>query len=432
MLRYAKQSRTGSMPRRNLFFLIAASVVSLLCYHNVQNNRYGRVLVEAMERVEQKFLGPVDPQALFEGAMDGMLDRLDDPNTGFVDAGELQRFTESLDQEFGGVGMEVSLDPDTKQITVIHALDGTPASRAGIRAGDKVLKIDGQSTRDMLLHESVKLMRGKLGEPVTLTILHEGDEEPVEITIERAIIHTDSVVGDRRREDGSWEFFLEDEPRIAHLRITSTFGKDTESELRRTLDLLSKQGLQGLVLDLRDNPGGLLEAAVRTCNIFIDEGVIVSTRRRDGSVKRLFKANPKDTYKDLPVAVLVNKFSASASEIVAACLQDHQRAVVVGERTYGKGTVQEFIELESGLGAMRLTTASYWRPSGKNIHRTDENEENGEWGVTPDEGYEVVVEGEELDRLHRWQIRRNGAEPVEDRQMTKAVEVIREAVGSRQ
>ncbi len=421
------------MPRRNLFFLLAASVVSLLCYHNVQNNRYGRVLVDAMERVERGFLGPVDPRTLFEGAMDGMLDRLDDPNTGFVTAGDLQRFTESLDQEFGGVGMEVSLDPDTRQITVINALVDTPASRAGIRAGDKVLKIDGQSTRDMLLRESVELMRGKPGEPVTLTILHEGHEEPVEITVERAIIHTDSVVGDRRREDGSWEFFLEGEPRIAHLRIT-TFGKDTASELRRALDSLTEQGLQGLVLDLRNNPGGLLEAAVHTCNMFLEEGVIVSTRRRDGSVKLLYKADPKDTFKDLPVAVLVNKFSASASEIVAACLQDHGRAVVVGERTYGKGTVQDFIELESGLGAMRLTTASYWRPNGKNIHKTDENEENGDWGVTPDDGYEVVVEGEELDRLHLWQIRRNGAdaEPVEDRQMTKAIKVIREAVGSKQ
>ncbi len=433
------------MPRRNLFMLITVSVVSLICYQQVSTNRYGRIVADAIGQIERRYLEPIEPTDLFEGAMQGMIDRLDDPYSAFISHKNLQEFYENIDQEFGGVGMEVALDPKTRQLTVLSPLVGTPAYKAGIRAGDRILRIDDHSTQGMSLRDAVAHMRGKSGQPVTLSILHEGDSEPVDITIVRAVIQIDTVLGDTRNADGSWNFFLdgfldeysaeEDSKEsllIGYLRI-NVFSENTAKELREAIDGLIAHGMEGLILDMRSNPGGLLGAATDVCDMFIDSGVIVTTRGRDKQVKRTVRATVPGTYRDFPIAVLVNQYSASASEIVAACLQDHSRAVIVGQRTWGKGTVQEVIDLEAAQGAVKLTTASYWRPSEKNIHRGKDVGEQADWGVTPDDGCEVIVEGDELTKLRLWRIDRDrpgetpgddNAEPYIDPQLEKAIEYI--------
>jgi carboxyl-terminal processing protease len=422
------------MPRRNLYLLLAIAVGSLVCHQKVQPNRFGRVLVDAMGQIEQRYIEPIGQDELFEAAVEGMVGRLDDYSA-FISPKTLPEFWETIEQEFGGIGIEVLFDRRTSQLTVVRPLVGSPAYEAGILAGDKILKIDGQSTRGLSADDAVARMRGRPGEPVTLSILHEGQQQPVEIELLRANIQVDTLLGDTRRADGSWDFALEGHPGVAYLRIT-TFAEKTPEELRQALETV-RPWMKGLILDLRDDPGGALNAAKAVCDLFVDSGAIVTTRRRRG--EEITMASKDGTYLGFPMAVLVNQYSASASEIVAACLQDHQRAVIVGQRTYGKGTVQEVIYLEGGQGALKLTTASYWRPSEKNIHRQEGARDEDTWGVMPDEGYQVVIEGEELNRLRLWRFQRDGhrlsgsgEQPAAeadlsidaDRQLLKAVEYV--------
>lgn len=452
------------MPRRNLLVIIVVIALSLVCYQNVQHSRYGRILVDSMKLIEQRYVKPVASQELFEGAMEGMVDRLGDPHSSYISPADLETFTSIIDQEFGGVGIEVTLDPDTKQLIVGRPFVGSPAYRAGVRAGDKILAVNGTSIKGMALEDTVKLMRGKLGEAVVLRLLHEGETEPVDLKIVREKIHVDTVLGDLHNPDGSWNFFLDGEDRIGYLRINN-FGKDTSDELQAALAWLKDHDMRALVLDLRDNPGGLLDAAVDICDLFVAKGDIVTTRGRNADqIQQRYRATGAAEYVNFPMAVLVNRNSASASEIVAACLQDHGRAVVVGERTYGKGTVQEVVELMDHCGALRLTTASYWRPSGKNINRphtaqkpepqadeADDGEpekgaeekgkktgdEEQEWGVTPNAGYEVLVKGKDRakllkERLSRDLKKQNG-EPLEalsDPQLNKALDYLRHAIAA--
>ncbi len=429
------------MPRRNLFVLVAVALVALLCYQRVQKNPYGRVLADAMTTIENRYLEPIRASALFEGAMNGMAGRLDD-NSAYITPADLPEFQKTIDQQFIGVGMELTLDPQTKQLTVLGPLVGSPAYKAGIRAGDKLLRIGEAGTQGMSLKDAVGLLRGTPGEPVTLTVLHEGEEKPTEIRIVRDTIQVDTVLGDARNADGVWNFFLEGDDRIGYVRIAS-FTDKTAAELEKALEWLSDRDMRGLVLDLRDDPGGYLDAAVDVCDLLIPSGVIVTTRRRDGRISRICTASGQGRFTDFPMAVLVNQQSASAAEIVAACLQDHHRAAIVGGRTYGKGTIQEVIYLEEGCGAMKLTTASYGRPNGKNIHRPPNAGVKADWGVSPDAGCKVVLTGEEQTRWRLWRARRDvfqpaakngvgkdGAEPFVDRQLLRAVECVeKEASG---
>jgi carboxyl-terminal processing protease len=295
---------------------------------------------------------------------------------------------EELVQHFGGIGIVVELSPEAKHLTVLSRLPNTPAFRAGIRAGDTILAIDGQDTLGLSQVECVNRIQGLPGTSVRLQILHAGESEPVELTLERAIIPIESVLGDTRREDGSWDFRLPDHPRITYVRIV-TFGERTTQEFAKALQ---SQPVDALLLDLRDDAGGLFPAAVDICRQLVPAGEIVSTRGRGGQVVRAYLADG-NTLLDpqVPIAVLVNRFSASASEVVAACLQDHARAKIIGQRTWGKGTVQNILDLEGGRSALKLTTYYYWRPSGKNIHRRKGDKDDADWGVRPDPGWEVDV-----------------------------------------
>jgi carboxyl-terminal processing protease len=220
-------------------------------------------------------------------------------------------------------------------------------------------------------------------------VLHEGSEEPESITITRAVIDVPSVLGDRRKPDDRWDFLLDPNQKIGYIRITS-FIQNTAEDLKKVLDELKEQGLKGLILDLRDDPGGLLSAAVEVSDLFLDKGEIVSTKGRNTSPKT-YLAQKDSPYEELPLVLLVNQNSASASEIVSAALQDHHRATVVGQRSYGKGSVQNIFDLDDGKSVLKLTVASYYRPSGENIHRFRHSKTSDKWGVAPDKEGEVKL-----------------------------------------
>lgn len=383
------------MPVRNLAIIIFTVFLSLWCYSKADHEGYAASVADAMMKIRLFYVEDVDSRDLFESAMNGMVEGALDRYSSYISPDSFRQMEESLDQEFGGVGIEIE-KPDGEPLMVLSPLFGAPAYEQGLRAGDEILSIDGEETAEMSQTEAVDRMRGAPGSPVKLTVRHAGEEEVFEATVVREVIVVQSVLGDKRRDDGSWDFHLQRDPRIGYLRLT-TFGKHTVEEIRELLADEANQDFQALLIDLRSNAGGLLSAAVETCDLFIDQGRIVSTRGRDDAIGREYDAtSPTAVDARLPVVVLVNRFSASASEIMAACLQDHERAIVVGERTWGKGTVQNILEMEGGASALRLTTATYWRPSGENIHRSKDAEEDDAWGVRPNEGYEVMFEDEEM------------------------------------
>jgi len=349
-----------------------------------------KVLVDTMDQVERNYVKEVDRRELMEAAIDGLLEKLD-PYSDYISPEELSQFRTSVEAEFGGIGIQVSVNGG--ELTVVSPLVGTPAYRAGVLAGDRIVEIEGESTEGISINEAVRRLKGKPGTEVTLTIVRAaGGREKV--TISREIIHVETVMGDRRKEDDSWDFLYDAAEKIGYVRI-SGFSRDTARELREVLEELQRRKVRGLVLDLRFNPGGLLSSAIEISDLFVAKGRIVSTEGRN-SPERVWNARQEGTFSGFPMVVLVNRYSASASEIVAACLQDHKRAVVMGERTWGKGSVQNVIELEGGKSLLKLTTAAYCRPSGKNIHRFGDEEDDEEWGVRPDKGYELRLGDAEI------------------------------------
>jgi carboxyl-terminal processing protease len=361
-----------------------------------------RLLVDILDEVSKNYVKELDEEGkrkLVEDMINGGLERLD-PHSTYMNAKEFKVFNTQSVGKFGGIGIQINTDRNSGQLTVISPMVGTPAYEAGVLAGDVVTKIDGKSTENMRLGEAVDMIQGEPGQPITLTVIHEGTKEPVELEMKRAQIEMQSVMGDQRKADDpkQWEYFIDPDKKIAYVRVSS-FSQNTTADLTAAVKQIKKEGGRGLVLDLRNNPGGLLSSAVEVCNLFLEEGDIVSTKGRDKQRDHAFTAHADGAVlvpaKDYPVAVLINKYSASASEIVSACLQDHERAIVVGERSYGKGSVQNVIRMENDQSGLKLTTASYWRPSGKNIHRFPDSKDTDEWGVSPTKGYEVPLKDEE-------------------------------------
>jgi carboxyl-terminal processing protease len=383
------------MPRRNFYTIMVVGVVSLFCLQATHGAKpkdemmelYG-LFVDAVEQVESHYVRPVDRRELLESALKGMLQNLD-PHSAFINTSEWKQFKKQIEGRFGGIGIQVGMDSDVNRLKVIAPMVGTPAYEAGILAGDLIMEIDGHSTEGMIPDKAVEVLVGRPGTPVTLSVLHEGDDKIEKITMNRAIIDVPSVLGDGRKADDNWDFMYDKDNKIGYVRISS-FIQNTTDELKRALVDLKAQGMRGLVLDLRDNPGGLLSAAVEISDMFVTDGLIVSTKGHN-TVSKTYDAQKEGTYEDFPMVVLVNRNSASAAEIVSACLQDHKRAKVVGERSYGKGSVQNIIELEDGNSVLKLTVATYQRPSGKNIHKFKDAKDSDEWGVSPDPGLEVKL-----------------------------------------
>jgi carboxyl-terminal processing protease len=316
---------------------------------------------DIFERVRAQYVTPPDEKSLVENAINGMLTSLD-PHSSYMNAEAAKDMRVQTKGEFGGLGIEVTMENEL--VKVITPIDDTPAAKAGVLAGDFIAKIDGEEVRGMTLNDAVEKMRGLINTPIKLTILRQGADKPIELSIMRDVIKVKAV-----------KFRAEND--VGYMKITS-FTEKTFDDLQNAIDQLKKQipndKLKGYILDLRLNPGGLLDQAVSVSDTFLDKGEIVSTRGRDPKDITRFDARPGDMIDGKPLIVLINGGSASASEIVAGALQDHRRATVLGTQSFGKGSVQTIIPLAEN-GALRLTTALYYTPSGKSIQGK---------GITPD------------------------------------------------
>jgi len=399
------------MSYRNLMLLLTTLAAAYACYIRAEQNPYARYVADGFSLIDRSALASAPDEELFDGAMHGMvavLHKYGDQHSEFIDAKEQARFNEEYDQEFGGVGIRLGMLGDPKTPTVIGLPEpGTPAAEADLRLGDRIEAVDGKATAGLELEQVTSMVRGPVGETVTLTVRRPGVSEPHVVTIERATINVESILGDVRGPDGHWQFLIRDNPRIGYVRIRK-FGDKTAAELAKILDDLNREPLKGLVIDVRDDPGGSFDAAVKICELFLGAGKpIVMTRERDGTIRDRFMSSTTGRFLDLPLVMLVDRNSASASEIVAACLQDYGRAKIVGERSYGKGTVQRLLRVESGRSVLKLTTATYWRPSGKNIHRMPGQGQDAEWGVSPDAGFEVKLDDAAYKTWRTYRLRRD-------------------------
>ena len=400
------------MSQRNVIVLLLATAASYACYVRGEQDPYARFVASGLAAIGKESLEPIDGRELFDGAMEGMvatLRRHGDEHSEFLLEDEADPLRNEIRQQFGGIGVRVRLSGEPPQLVVAGIPQpDTPAARAKLLPGDVILAIDERTTTDMDLDQALAMLRGQPGTKVQLTVKHD-DQLPRTMELVREIIQIESILGDIPRPDGGWQFILEDEPGIAHLRIV-LFGDRTAEEFIRIMEPLKRDGVRGVALDLRDNAGGALDAAVALCDLLLPAGkTIVETRGRNGRLLNRYETTGAGPYLSLPLAVIVNQNSASAAEIVAACLQDHQRAVVVGERTYGKGTVQQLVPLAE-RSLLKLTWASFWRPNGVNIHRMMDAPKDGSWGVAPDKDYEVPLSDYEYDRYLEYRIQRDLAD----------------------
>ncbi|MEL6105184.1 MAG: S41 family peptidase [Planctomycetota bacterium] len=389
------------MPPRNLNVILFAVVVSLLCHVTHRKTRTAAIVSEAIELIDRHYVDEVDAQTLIEGAMSGVVSKLDE-HSSFFAVEEYETFQDTIHQEFAGIGIYVRQPVEGEPVRVVTPLVRSPALRAGVLPNDEIIRVNGEDVSKMELDDVSDRLKGPPGTSVEIVIRR--DDERIPVTVQRARIEIESVVGDHRNEEHDWVYRLRDQPDVAYIRMKS-FGEKTVNELNSVLRELDND-FSALVLDLRGNGGGLLYAAGDVCDMFLSKGDIVSTRTRGGDIDESLSATAGTLVDEsIPMAILVDGNSASASEIVAACLQDNCRATIVGERTFGKGTVQEIIPLEYGKSALRLTIARYYRPNNENIHRGPDATEEDQWGVTPDPGFLVPMDLDAIRKLGRaWDV----------------------------
>jgi carboxyl-terminal processing protease len=319
-----------------------------------------RLFEEVVDRVESSFVEEVDRQGIYSSAIDGVLQDLRDPYTSFLEARDFENLRiRGIDGDYGGVGLEVV--ERNGWVTVVSPIPGTPGSRAGIRAGDQFFEIEGHAADTMSTDQAVALLRGRPGSEVSVRILRPGVEEPIPFTLARAIIELKAVPFTALLDGG-----------VGYVPLQSVL-ESASTEIRSVLDSLRSEGMRAVVLDLRGNPGGLLDEGIAVSDVFLDEGLaVVETRGRERGQNVSYEASRPDGYPGLPIVILVNGSSASASEIIAGALQDHDRALVLGESTFGKGSVQSLYPLSDG-SVLRLTTARWYTPVGRSIDRDPES-----------------------------------------------------------
>jgi len=312
-----------------------------------------RAFTEVFAKIKNDYVEQVDDKTLLENAIRGMLSGLD-PHSSYLDPDGYKELQVGTTGRFGGLGIEVGMEDGF--VKVISPIDDTPAKRAGMQSGDLIVRLDDTPVKGLTLSEAVKIMRGEPGSEIVLTVVRESEEKPLKITIKRDVIRVQSVKS-RILDEG-----------YGYIRITSFQSKTGDSLLDELEDLKDKSdnGIKGLVLDLRNNPGGVLSAAVDVSDAFLSKGLIVYTEGRDQDSRLKFSATPNDVLENAPIVVLVNGGSASASEIVAGALQDHKRAIIMGQKTFGKGSVQTILPMNSNA-ALKLTTARYYTPLGRSI-----------------------------------------------------------------
>ena len=358
------------------------------------------VIAEAREEIHDRFVGEIDDQALIDAALEGMADALGDRNTEYLSAEELAFFNEHVGGEFTGIGAEIDIHDN--RLRIIAPLDDSPAWNAGVLPGDIVLEIDGQDTWGIEIFDAMGRLKGKAGTNVTIKVRHL-DGTINELTITRAKIEVASVRGYRRDPGNGFHYMIDPDQKIAYIKLTQ-FGDKSYEEMLDILQKLKAQGMKALILDLRDNGGGLLDAAVAIADLFLTDGkTIVSTEGRT-EPRATATSSKKTLLPDVPLVVLINENSASASEILAGAILDNNRGLLVGTRSFGKGSVQQLLPLGNGSSALKLTTAYWYIPSGKMIHR---KEGAKEWGVEPSAGCFVPMDDEQV---HAMLLRRREAE----------------------
>ncbi len=371
------------MPKRNLVWILAIILLLLLFWKwpdTVQQQRdFYKVfapLAEIRAQIHRSYVEPVDDEKLMQGAVQGMVQKLD-PYSKYIPPDQMMSFDQQTSGTVQGIG--IFLEDRPGFLTVLSPLEDSPAFKAGILAGDQILRIEGESTKNMSMEEAAKRLSGPAGTKVTVEVRHEIDGKVEVVALTREAIHVYSIKGFVRKLNGNWDYMVDPKNKIGYIRITG-FLTHTAEELDQAFRRLQEQSVRALILDLRTNPGGLLETGVEVTDRFLRSGVIVSTKGRFQQ-ESVWKAGEENTYKPLPMVVLVNEYSASAAEIVSGALKDHKRAKIVGVRTYGKGSVQSLLSLGKDLGEIKITTAYYYLPSGRNLHRRPNDKV---WGVDPD------------------------------------------------
>jgi carboxyl-terminal processing protease len=405
------------MPKRNLAWILVVALIALLFWRMPQtiagrDELFAafRPMLDVRNTILKRSAEPVEDSKLSSAAaragIEAMIRELGDPYILYLDRETYPEFRKQTEGVFGGIGVDVLAVPEG--LRVLSRIRGSPAARAGIRPGETIVTIDGLSAADLGLVDGVNRLSGPPGTPVRLEVRdHAGKDRPLRIT--RETIEINPIRGWSRRPDGSWRYWLDERNHIAYVRLVK-FMPSAIRQLDAVVTPLVESGMTGLILDLRENTGGLLRTAIDIADRFLDTGLIVSVRGPKTDARE-WSAQHEDSYPPIRVVVLVNRTTASAAEIVAGALRDHRRAVVVGERTYGKGSVQELVPLEDGGTALKLTTGVYYLPSGRCLQKLRGAGPNDQWGVEPDR----VVKLDDAQRvrwLEAWYLA--GAEPDEE------------------
>lgn len=384
-------------------------------------------LVKVMDTVESRYVQPVEPKQLFEGAIKGIMESLD-PYSNYIPAPEFKEFMEETEQQFSGIGLTVVVEKD--RIRVQTTLEGMPAFRAGVLPGDYIVKVNDRLAEDIgPLDEVVKQLRGPAGSTVEVTFFRPSTNKEYSLTLTREDIPITTLRGySADPKTNKWEFMIDDASGIGYIRMTK-FAQNTDREFDEAYEALAARGMKGLVIDMRYNPGGLLDTAVAIADRFISEGLIVRTQGRAGIFNESYAKKGDDYKTQVKLVLLVNEWSASASEVLGGALKDHGRAVLVGTRSFGKGSVQNIIDLD-GEGAIKLTVAYYYTPSGRLVHRLPGAKE---WGLDPDVEQMMTTDGQ-MKLREEWNaisggkapaLVGEGGSPVVDTQLARALDILR-------
>ena len=407
------------MHQRNLLIIAIVVPGCLLAFAAQDRTGQGKRFAEVVQQINERHFQPVDSEQLFKAAMDGVFRTLDDRSE-FIESVKIKDYNIDLKREFAGIGVELDADPSTGNISVVAPVFGGPAWRAGVRSGDLVDSVNGIDASGLDLSEIVAQFRGEVGSALNLRIKKMSvtdTDSPVvqDIVIRRQNITIESIRGDRRLPSGAWDWWLEGEPNIAYLRITY-FSKQTGSQCFEILHELinGNKKLKGLIIDLRGNAGGILEGGIAVCDLFLEDELIVAitnARTNDHSdrkqIQQEWTATQGQILEGVPIAILIDEFTASVSEVVAACLQDHDRATIVGSRSFGNASIQTTTALSSGPGAIRLTTNQYQRPSGCRLNRLSTSQDTDAWGVRPNSSFAFSPTRQQLENWISWRRERD-------------------------